>query len=168
MEAYIWNIVNYPRRKGLKMDEASGCQLRRRRLSNNPNLALNFEMGYQVNEGKIDDPTPSPSSQKFTTKSRENLNSALQEFRNKQQSFDIQIEECEEEEIIIYSDDEADLEEAGPSNADRPITPMPVQDFGTNVVYTEGPQASDFLKVKAIEHDCFTDVSDADSEGDEE
>lgn len=27
-----------------------------------------------------------------------------------------------------------------------------------------GPQTTDFLKVKALEHDCYTDVSDADTE----
>ncbi|CAG4979540.1 unnamed protein product [Parnassius apollo] len=149
------------------MEEKSRYQLRRRRLSNNPNFALNLDMGYQINEGKVADETPSPSSYKFSSKSKENLHSALQEFRNKQQSFDIQIEDCEEEEITIYSDDEAEPEKAGPSYANRPITPTPVQDFGTNVVYTEGPQATDFLKVKTIEHECYTDVSDADTDEEE-
>ncbi|XP_068626963.1 uncharacterized protein [Battus philenor] len=148
------------------MEEASGYQLRRRRIGNNPNLALTFEMGYQVDEGKVNEETPSPSAYKLSL-SKENLNTALYDFRNKQQSFDIQIEDCEEEEIIIYSDDEGDNEKAGPSSADRPITPTPVQDFGTNVVYTEGPQACDFLKVNAIEHDCYTDVSDADTDEEE-
>ncbi|XP_014362933.2 uncharacterized protein LOC106714408 [Papilio machaon] len=143
------------------MEETTACQLRRRRLANNPNIALTFELGYQVKEGKVDDETPSPSSYKYSTY-KENMNSALQEFRSKQQSFEIQIEECEEEEIII-SDDE-DETEAGPSGVDRPVTPTPVQDFGTSVVYTEGPQACDFLKVKTYEHDCPTDVSDADDD----
>ncbi|KAI8438273.1 hypothetical protein MSG28_010861 [Choristoneura fumiferana] len=79
------------------------------------------------------------------------------------------VEECEEEEIVIDSDDEGGAEgnEATPV-AHRAITPTPIQDFAANVVYTEGPQVSDFLKVKALEQDCVTDVSDADSEGEQE
>lgn len=50
----------------------------------------------------------------------------------------MQVEECEEEEIIIDSDDEGGETENSIARADRPITPTPIQDFGANVVYTEG------------------------------
>ncbi|XP_073957524.1 uncharacterized protein isoform X1 [Choristoneura fumiferana] len=157
-------------------DESSqpACQLRRRRSSGNPNLPLNLEVGYQVNEGGPSQGTPSPSCIRFAGSSGTrdpSSSSALIEFRKKQQSFDIQVivEECEEEEIVIDSDDEGGAEgnEATPV-AHRAITPTPIQDFAANVVYTEGPQVSDFLKVKALEQDCVTDVSDADSEGEQE
>ncbi|CAG9796737.1 unnamed protein product [Diatraea saccharalis] len=148
------------------MSEEPTCQLRRRRSSGNPNLPLKLEVGYQINEGEPAEGTPSPS--RFTANSRRTSASALQDFKNKQQSFDIQVEECEEEEIVIDSDDEGGPEEPTASGVSRPITPMPIQDFGANVVYSERPQMTDFLKVKAIEQDCYTDVSDADTEGEEE
>ncbi|RVE54433.1 hypothetical protein evm_000918 [Chilo suppressalis] len=148
------------------MSEEPACQLRRRRSSGNPSLPLNLEVSYQINEGGPSDGTPSPS--KFPPSSRRTSASALLDFKNKQQSFDIQVEECEEEEIIIDSDDEGGPDEIGASGVNRPVTPMPIQDFGANVDYCEGPQKTDFLKVKAIEHDCYTDVSDADTEGEEE
>ncbi|KAL4716544.1 hypothetical protein ACJJTC_010208 [Scirpophaga incertulas] len=143
------------------MSESPECQLRRRRSAGNPNLPLNLEVGYQINEGGPTDGTPSPSK---LPSSRRTSSTALLDFKNKQQSFDIQIEECEEEEIVIDSDDEGGLDDNMASGVHRPITPTPIQDFGANVVYTEGPQTTDFLKVKAIEHDGYTDVSDADSE----
>ncbi|XP_013194652.1 uncharacterized protein LOC106138145 [Amyelois transitella] len=139
------------------------CQLRRRRSSGNPNLPLHLDVGYQIDEGGPSQGTPSPSN-KCPPSSRR-TSQALRDFKNKQQSFDIQIiqvEECEEEEITIDSDDEG--EDNAIANADRPVTPTPIQDFGANVVYVEGPQVSDFLKVNAIEQDGYTDVSDADSE----
>ncbi|VVC95493.1 unnamed protein product [Leptidea sinapis] len=151
------------------MTDESGCHLRKRRFSANPNLALNLEVGYQVNEGASGCGTPSPSQSKIAaTPTSAQLR---QQFKNKQQSFDIAIEECEEIEIIIESDEEAEKEENAIANTPtivRPITPTPVQDFGASVVYTEGPQTSDFLNVNAIEHDCYTDVSDADSDDEEQ
>lgn len=48
----------------------------------------------------------------------------------------LQIEECEEEEIIIDSDDEG--EENGSAFAGRGVSPTPIQDFAANTVYTEG------------------------------
>ncbi|XP_063357950.1 uncharacterized protein LOC134647529 [Cydia amplana] len=160
------------------------CQLRRRRSAGNPNLPLNLEVGYQVNEGgpSHGTPSPSPGCIKFAASSRSpTSSSALLEFRKKQQSFDIQIEECEEEEILIESDEETEPGTPAPM-INRAVTPTPIQDFAANVVYTEGniliaihtyqgcPQVTDFLKVNAIEQDCLTDVSDADSdaEGDGE
>ncbi|XP_063616838.1 uncharacterized protein LOC134790022 [Cydia splendana] len=148
------------------------CQLRRRRSAGNPNLPLNLEVGYQVNEGgpSHGTPSPSPGCIKFAASSRSpTSSSALLEFRKKQQSFDIQIEECEEEEIVIESDEETEPGTPAPM-INRAVTPTPIQDFAANVVYTEGPQVTDFLKVKTIEQDCLTDVSDADSdaEGDGE
>ncbi|XP_047020740.1 uncharacterized protein LOC124630781 isoform X1 [Helicoverpa zea] len=77
-------------------------------------------------------------------------------------SYHFQVEECEEEEIIIESED--DDEDNAEGGDDRSITPTPIQDFGANVVYTEGPQATDFLRVKAMEAECYTDVSDADTD----
>ncbi|XP_053612037.1 uncharacterized protein LOC128676114 [Plodia interpunctella] len=142
------------------------CQLRRRRSSGNPNLPLNLDVGYQIDEGGPSQGTPSPNKGPPSTR---RTSQALRDFKNKQQSFDIQIiqvEECEEEEIIIDSDD--DGEDNAVATADRPVTPTPIQDFGANVVYVEGPQVSDFLQVKAIEHDAYTDVSDADSEEEEQ
>lgn len=47
----------------------------------------------------------------------------------------LQIEECEEEEIIIDSDGEDDN---GAACVDRSVTPTPIQDFAANTVYTEG------------------------------
>lgn len=44
------------------------------------------------------------------------------------------VEECEEEEIIMDSDDDGEE----PVVADRPITPTPIQDFAANVTYKEG------------------------------
>ncbi|KAG7310893.1 hypothetical protein JYU34_003725 [Plutella xylostella] len=144
------------------------CQLRRRRSSGNPNLPLNLDVGYQVSEGGPSQGTPSPSCVKFLPNSREprESSSAHAEFRKKQQSFDIQVElveECEEEEIIMDSDDDGEE----PVVADRPITPTPIQDFAANVTYKEGPQHSDFLKVNTAQAECLTDVSDADSDGEE-
>ncbi|XP_045492857.1 uncharacterized protein LOC123692195 isoform X1 [Colias croceus] len=151
------------------MEEESGCQLRKRRFAGNPNLALNLEVGYQVNEGCSSRGTPSPCHSKVAaTPTSAQLR---QEFRNKQQSFDLPVEDCEEIEIIIESDEEEGEKEENATaviKVDRPITPTPVQDFGASVVYTEGPQAMDFLNVNAIEHDCYTDVSDADSDDEEE
>ncbi|KAM3967687.1 uncharacterized protein ACR2FA_011241 [Aphomia sociella] len=143
------------------MAEESEYQLRRRRVSGNLNLPLNLEVGYQIDEGSTSQGTPTPSK---CPSSRRTSSAAFLEFKNKQQSFDIQIEECEEEEIIVDSDDEGDDSVA---TGDRPVTPTPIQDFGANVVYTEGPQVMDFLKVKALEHDCYTDVSDADTDDEE-
>ncbi|CAK1544586.1 unnamed protein product [Leptosia nina] len=172
-------------------DEETGCHLRKRRFAGSSNLALNLDVGYQVNEGCSGLGTPSPGYSKAApTPTSAQLR---QEFRNKQQSLDIPVraEDCEEIEIIIESDEEeADREENASAvvKVDRPVTPTPVQDFGASVVYTEGdlrskqmssleknecfsrtvitkgPQAMDFLNVNAIEHDCYTDVSDADSE----
>ncbi|XP_041975145.1 uncharacterized protein LOC121730245 [Aricia agestis] len=148
------------------MADEPASQLRRRRISGNPNFQLNLDAGYHISEG-LSQGTPSPSYSKLTPSATPSSSRLLQEFKNKAQSFDVQIEECEEEEIIIESDDEGEDTATGVT-ADRPVTPTPVQDFGTNVVYLEGPQTSDFLKVNAIEHDCYTDVSDADSEGENE
>ncbi|KAJ2947746.1 hypothetical protein O0L34_g9521 [Tuta absoluta] len=152
------------------MTEEPESQLRRRRSSGNPKLPLNLELGYNVNEGGPSQGTPTPScAYKQVSDPSERSMSAREEFRKKQQSFDvqvIQIEECEEEEIVVDSDDEAGGDEAR-AMADRPITPTPIQDFGANTLYTEGPKGGDFLQVKTLEQDCITDVSDA-SDGDEE
>ncbi|KAL0851351.1 hypothetical protein ABMA28_007170 [Loxostege sticticalis] len=151
------------------MAEEPSSQLRRRRSSGNPNLPLNLDMGYHgyhVNEGGPAEGTPSPS--KYPPNVRRMSSSALHDFKNKQQSFDIQIEECEEEEIFVESEDEEGPDEDGASGENRPVTPTPIQDFSANTIYTEGPQASDFLKVKTLEQDAYTDVSDADTEEEEE
>jgi hypothetical protein len=39
---------------------------------------------------------------------------------------------------VIDSDEEGGLDDNVASGVRRPITPMPIQDFGANVVYTEG------------------------------
>lgn len=46
----------------------------------------------------------------------------------------LQIEECEEEEILLSDEDGAEDEVI----ADRPVTPTPIQDFAANVSYKEG------------------------------
>ncbi|XP_037867046.1 uncharacterized protein LOC105842451 [Bombyx mori] len=145
------------------MTEEPECQLRRRRSSATSNIQLNLDVGYQVSEGQPAEDTPSPSTAKVLAK--RSSSAAFMEFKNKQQSFDIQIEECEEEEILVDSEDE---EENTVSGINRSLTPVPIQDFAANVVYTEGPQATDFLRVKTTEGDCYTDVSDADTEEEEE
>lgn len=53
------------------------------------------------------------------------------------------MEECEEEEIIIESED--DEEDNAEGVDDRSITPTPIQDFGANVVYSETCKFSDQL-----------------------
>ncbi|XP_045458274.1 uncharacterized protein LOC123668557 [Melitaea cinxia] len=152
-------------------ESESGCQLRRRRGLGKPQLALNLDVGYNVNEGcsKLGTPSPSPSYIRLTPSAGPSSARLLQDFKNKQQSFDIRVEDCEEIEIIIESDEEGEAEENAAAVAtNRPITPTPVQDFGTSVVYMEGPQATDFLKVKTLEQDCYTDVSDAGTDEEEE
>ncbi|XP_026758589.1 uncharacterized protein LOC113518037 [Galleria mellonella] len=144
------------------MAEDRECQLRRRRGSGNPSLPLNLDVGYQIDEGCASQCTPSPSQ---CPSSRRTSAAAILEFKNKQQSFDIQVEDCDEEEITVDSDDEGD--DVSVAGVDRPVTPTPIQDFGASIVYTEGPQVMDFLKVKALEHDCYTDVSDAESDDEE-
>ncbi|KAJ8735428.1 hypothetical protein PYW07_007048 [Mythimna separata] len=147
-----------------KMADEPECQLRRRKVSGNPNLPLNLDVEYLVSDGDPDLGTPSPSNvRRLAHHKQKSSSSALLDFKNKQQSFDIQVEECEEEEIMIESeDDEEDNAEGGD---DRSITPTPIQDFGANVVYTETcPKSSDFLRVKPVETDCYTDVSDADTD----
>ncbi|KAJ0182659.1 hypothetical protein K1T71_002028 [Dendrolimus kikuchii] len=144
------------------MEEESDCQLRRRRLSGNPKIPSELEVSFQVDEGGPDLGTPSPN--RFKTK--RSLSDALIEFKNKQQSFDIQVEECEEEEIIIDSEDE-DQDQSEATGIDRAVTPTPIQDFAANVIYTEGPQSSNFLKVRGSDPECYTDVSDADTEEEE-
>lgn len=52
--------------------------------------------------------------------------------------FALQVEECEEEEIIIESEEEYDEEENAEGVVDRGVTPTPIQDFAANVSYTEG------------------------------
>lgn len=69
------------------MEEETECQLRRRRLSANPKIPTEFEVSFQVDEGGPDLGTPSPGS--FKTK--RSLSDAMIEFKNKQQSFDIQV-----------------------------------------------------------------------------
>ncbi|XP_034830483.1 uncharacterized protein [Maniola hyperantus] len=156
----------------MEEERKPGCQLRRRRCFANPNMALHFDTGYAIDEGcSSSQATPSPSYVKSTPSTAPSSARLLQDFKNRQQSFDIQVEDCEEIEIIIESDDEGG--DDGEDNAsavmpNRPVTPTPVQDFGTSVVYTEGPQTSDFLKVKVIEQDCYTDVSDAGSEDEDD
>ncbi|XP_059048154.1 uncharacterized protein LOC131843503 [Achroia grisella] len=144
------------------MAETRECQLRRRRSSGNPNLPLNLDVGFQIDEGSTSQGTPSPNK---CPNSRRTSAAAIMDFKNKQQSFDIQVEECEEEEIVVDSDDEG--EDNNVIAVERPFTPTPIQDFGASVVYTEGPQVMDFLKVRALEHDCYTDVSDAESDDEE-
>uniref|UniRef100_A0A2A4JXM4 Uncharacterized protein n=1 Tax=Heliothis virescens TaxID=7102 RepID=A0A2A4JXM4_HELVI len=199
------------------MTDEPECQLRRRKVSGNPNLPLNLDVEYLVCDGDPDQGTPSPSNvRRLSHQKQKSSSSTLLDYKNKQQSFDIQVEECEEEEIIIESEDDDDdnaeggddrsitptpiqdfganvvytegpqatdflrveeceeeeiiieSEDDDDDNAeggdDRSITPTPIQDFGANVVYTEGPQATDFLRVKAIEAECYTDVSDADTD----
>ncbi|GBP13218.1 hypothetical protein EVAR_93168_1 [Eumeta japonica] len=99
-----------------------GCELRRRR-SSTASLPLQLDVGSQVSEGGPSRGTPSPCTVQYVpdADAKEARRSALREFRKKQQSFDIQIEECEEEEIIVDSDDDGEPEEQ-PSRA---ITPMP-------------------------------------------
>lgn len=48
------------------------------------------------------------------------------------------MEDCEEIEIIIESDEEGEVEEIPAAIPNRPVTPTPIQDFGTSVVYMEG------------------------------
>ncbi|XP_021200351.2 uncharacterized protein LOC110383781 [Helicoverpa armigera] len=145
------------------MADEPECQLRRRKVSGNPNLPLNLDVEYLVSDGDPDQGTPSPSNvRRLSHQKQKSSSSALLDYKNKQQSFDIQVEECEEEEIIIESED--DDEDNAEGGDDRSITPTPIQDFGANVVYTEGPQATDFLRVKAMEAECYTDVSDADTD----
>lgn len=48
------------------------------------------------------------------------------------------MEECEEEEIIIESEEEDADDPGEASSASRPFTPTPIHDFAANVVYTEG------------------------------
>lgn len=55
------------------------------------------------------------------------------------------MEECEEEEIIVDSDDEADENVA--SGIQRAVTPTPIQDFGANTVYTEGINTHTYSKM---------------------
>ncbi|XP_022821910.1 uncharacterized protein LOC111353214 [Spodoptera litura] len=146
------------------MTEEPECQLRRRKVSGNPSLPLNLDVEYMVSDGDPDQGTPSPSNiKRLAHQKQRSSSSTLLDYKNKQQSFDIQVEECEEEEIIIESDDD-DEDNAEGGRDDRSITPTPIQDFGANVVYTEGPQSSDFLRVKTLEADCYTDVSDADTD----
>ncbi|XP_026732115.1 uncharacterized protein LOC113496920 isoform X2 [Trichoplusia ni] len=148
----------------MDMPDEPACQLRRRKTSGNPNLPLSLDVEYLVSDGDPDQGTPSPSHIKRLAHTKQkSSSSALLDYKNKQQSFDIQVEECEEEEIIIESEEEDD--ENG--EADRSVTPTPIQDFAANVVYTEGPQVADFLRVKAVETDCYTDVSDADTDEEE-
>lgn len=65
--------------------------VRRRRSSANPNLPLNLEVGFQVNEGPSQG-TPSPCNYKqINADGKEGPSSALLEFRKKQQSFDVQV-----------------------------------------------------------------------------
>ncbi|CAH0724699.1 unnamed protein product, partial [Brenthis ino] len=153
-----------------ELESTSGCQLRRRRLMGKPQFALNLDVDYHVKEGYSGQGTPSPSYVKLTPSATPSSARLLQDFKNKQQSFDIRVEDCEEIEIIIESDEEGEeeVEENATAIANRPITPTPIQDFGTSVIYMEGPQATDFLKVNAIEQDCYTDVSDAGSEDEDE
>lgn len=60
------------------------------------------------------------------------------------------MEECEEEEIIIESEDDDEDNAEGGRN-DRSITPTPIQDFGANVVYTEGKQRKMFFCIILIQ-----------------
>ncbi|OWR42256.1 uncharacterized protein LOC116778897 [Danaus plexippus] len=154
----------------MEEESSSGCQLRRRRGLGNRRLDLNLDVGFQISEGAShSQATPSPSYMRLTPSSVPSSARLLQEFKNKQQSFDIQVEDCEEIEIIIESDEEGEEDENAVATVpNRPITPTPVQDFGTSVLYMEGPQATDFLKVKTIEQDCYTDVSDAGSDDEEQ
>ncbi|CAG9581231.1 unnamed protein product [Danaus chrysippus] len=154
----------------MEEESSSGCQLRRRRGLGNRRLDLNLDVGFQISEGASHtQATPSPSYVRLTPSSVPSSARLLQEFKNKQQSFDIQVEDCEEIEIIIESDEEGEEDDnAAATVPNRPITPTPVQDFGTSVLYMEGPQATDFLKVKTIEQDCYTDVSDAGSDDEEQ
>lgn len=74
------------------MTDEPDCGVRRRRSSANPNLPLNLEVGFQVNEGGPSQGTPSPCHFKLmNSDSKEGPSSALLEFRKKQQSFDIQV-----------------------------------------------------------------------------
>ncbi|XP_030022467.2 uncharacterized protein LOC115441712 [Manduca sexta] len=146
------------------MSDEPECQLRRRRSSANSTLPLSLDIGYQIEEGNPCEGTPSPSTlKKFPKRSS---SSALLDFKNKQQSFDIQVEECEEEEIMIDSEDEEPGEDLA-MGRERAVTPTPFQDFAANVIHTEGPHSTDFLRVKTLESDCYTDVSDADTDEEE-
>lgn len=70
---------------------SSGCQLRRRRCLDKPQFALNLDVGYHINEGYSGDATPSPSYVKLTPSTVPSSARLLQEFKNKQQSFDIRV-----------------------------------------------------------------------------
>ncbi|CAB3240393.1 unnamed protein product [Arctia plantaginis] len=149
----------------LIMADEPESQLRRRRTSANSNLPLHLDVECMISEGDPDYSTPSPSCiKRLVNTKQKNSSSALLDFKNKQQSFDIQVEECEEEEIFIESEDEDADDPGEASSANRPFTPTPIHDFAANVVYTEGPQTSDFLRVNAVENDCYTDVSEANSD----
>lgn len=65
------------------------CQLRRRRTSGNQGLPLHLEVGFQIDEGNPNDGTPSPSKPYPGTSKRNSA--AFLDFKNKQQSFDIQV-----------------------------------------------------------------------------
>ena len=76
---------------GDEIESTSGCQLRRRRCLGKPQFALNLDMGYHVNEGYSGQVTPSPSYVKLTPNAVPSSARLLQEFKNKQQSFDIRV-----------------------------------------------------------------------------
>lgn len=77
------------------------CQLRRRRLSGNPNLHL--EVGFQITEGNPEEGTPSPSKAYPGTSKRNSA--AFLDFKNKQQSFDIQVKSLVTVQRIIVAHD---------------------------------------------------------------
>lgn len=74
------------------MTDEPECQLRRRRTSANPNLPLHLDVEYMISEGDPDYGTPSPSCiKRLVNTKQKNSSSALLDFKNKQQSFDIQV-----------------------------------------------------------------------------
>lgn len=76
-------------------ESETGCQLRRRRGLGKPQLALNLDVGvgYNVNEGcsKLGTPSPSPGYIRLTPSAGPSSARLLQDFKNKQQSFDIRV-----------------------------------------------------------------------------
>lgn len=74
------------------MADAPECQLRRRKMSGNPNLPLNLDVEYLVSDGDPAEGTPSPSNiKRLAHHKQKSSSSALLDYKNKQQSFDIQV-----------------------------------------------------------------------------
>lgn len=74
------------------MTDEPECQLRRRKVSGNPNLPLKLDVEHLGSDGDPDQETPSPSNIKRLARTKQkSSSSALLDYKNKQQSFDIQV-----------------------------------------------------------------------------